>query len=127
MMEWTLAVLFIISAVLLVFSILKSSHALKIEQKQVDQIHISTMKEINALQDSIRNLELDIEVVMEEAGIQLTVEEKQFRREVLDLFKRNYSVSSIADMKQVAVSQIEQILIPFKRGKDERRKVANEN
>jgi len=126
-MEWTLAVLFIISAVLLVFSILKSSHALKIEQKQVDQIHISTMKEINALQDSIRNLELDIEVVMEEAGIQLTVEEKQFRREVLDLFKRNYSVSSIADMKQVAVSQIEQILIPFKRGKDERRKVANEN
>ncbi|MCM3728246.1 hypothetical protein M3226_21580 [Neobacillus cucumis] len=126
MMVWTLAGLFGISVLLLVISIYRTSQASKAEHKQIDLIHISTMKEINAIQDSIRNIELDIEVVMREAGVQLTSEEKVFMREVLDLANRNYSTESIADMKQVSVEKIEQMLAPYRTLK-EGRKVANEN
>ncbi|WP_309862307.1 hypothetical protein [Bacillus sp. SLBN-46] len=126
-MEWTLISLFVVSVLLLIFSILKTNHATKVEHKQIDLAHISTMKEINAIQESIRNMELDMEVVMKEAGVQLSSNEKLFTREVLDLYKRNYSVDSIAEMKQVTISEIEQLLIPYQHLKDEGRKVANEN
>ncbi|WP_223590669.1 hypothetical protein [Neobacillus bataviensis] len=126
-MEWTLAGLFVISAFLLIFSILKSTRAAKVEHNQIDLIHISTMKEINSLQESIRNLELDNVVLMKEAGVQLTSEEIVLKREVLDLFSRNYSLESIAEMKQVSVSDIEKIVAPYQGLKDEGRKVANEN
>ncbi|ETI68940.1 hypothetical protein [Neobacillus vireti] len=126
-MVWTLGGLFVISVLLLIISILKSTQVAKMEHNQIDVIHISTMKEINALQESIRNIELDIEVVMKEAGIQLSPEEKVFMREVLDLYKRNYSIESIAKQKQVEESEIEQRLAPFQKIKDEGRKVANEN
>ena len=127
LMEWTLISLFVVSVLLLIFSILKTNHAAKVEHKQIDLAHISTMKEINAIQETIRNMELDMEVVMKEAGVQLSSNEKLFTREVLDLYKRNYSVESIAEMKQVTISEIEQLLIPYQHLKDEGRKVANEN
>jgi predicted transcriptional regulator len=127
LMEWTLISLFVVSVLLLIFSILKTNHAAKVEHKQIDLAHISTMKEINEIHESIRNMELDMEVVMKEAGVQLSSDEKLFTREVLDLYKRNYSVESIAEMKQVTISEIEQLLIPYQHLKDEGRKVANEN
>ena len=55
------------------------------------------MKEINSIEDSIRDIELDIEVVMKEAGIQLSSDEKLLMREVIDLYRRNYSIESIAE------------------------------
>ncbi|MDF2855370.1 MAG: hypothetical protein K0Q87_1221 [Neobacillus sp.] len=128
MMEWTLAGLFVVSALLLIVSIYKSSHAAKVEHNEVNQIHISTMKEINAIQDSIRNIGLDIEVVMKESGIKLSSEEQVFMREILDLYKRNYSIESIAGMKQVSESQIEQMLAPYQQlEKDEGGLVAHAN
>jgi hypothetical protein len=126
MMEWTLAGLFGISIIMLVISISKTSKQSKAEHNQIDLIHISTMKEINAIQDSIRNIELDLEVVMKEAGVQLSPEEKVFMREVLDLTNRNYSTESIAEMKQVSVNELEKMLAPYRTIK-EGRKVANEN
>lgn len=126
-MEWTLTGLFVVSLLLLIFSILKTNHAANVEKKQIDLAHISTMKEINALQESIRNMELDMEVVMKETGVQLSTEEKVFTREVLDLYKRNYSIESIAEMKQVNENEIKQLLVPYQHLKDEGRKVANEN
>lgn len=126
-MEWTLAGLFLLSAILLTISLLKSNRAAKEEHKQIDLIHIATMKEINALQESIRNMELDMEVITMDAGIQLSAEEKLLKREVLDLYRRNYSIESIAEMKQVPESEIEQLLAPFQEVKDEGRAAANEN
>ncbi|MDQ1145749.1 hypothetical protein QE429_002576 [Bacillus sp. SORGH_AS 510] len=126
-MEWTLTGLFVVSLLLLIFSILKTNHAANVEKKQIDLAHISTMKEINALQESIRNMELDMEVVMKETGVQLSTEEIVFTREVLDLYKRNYSIESIAEMKQVNENEIKQLLVPYQHLKDEGRKVANEN
>ncbi|MDP4163056.1 MAG: hypothetical protein Q8898_08130 [Bacillota bacterium] len=126
-MDGTLTGLFVISALLLMFSILKSTRTAKIERNHIDQIHISLMKEINAVQESVRNTELDIEVAMGENGIHLTSDEKIFRRGVLDLFKRNYSMESIAETYNVSKTEIEQLLAPYQIVRDEGRKVANEN
>jgi hypothetical protein len=126
-MEWTLFGLFLLSALLLVFSIVKTYRDSKLEKKQIDLVHVSMMKEINSIQDSIRDIELDIEVVTKEAGIQLSAEEKLFMREVIDLYRRNYSIESIAEMKEVPVSEIEQLLTPYLKIKDEGGLVANAN
>jgi hypothetical protein len=126
-MEWTLFGLFLLSALLLVFSIVKTYRDSKAEKKQIDLVHVSMMKEINSIQDSIRDIELDIEVVTKEAGIQLSTEEKLFMREVIDLYRRNYSIESIAEMKEVPVTEIEQLLTPYLKIKDEGGQVANAN
>jgi hypothetical protein len=126
-MEWTLFGLFLLSALLLVFSIVKTYRDSKLEKKQIDLVHVSMMKEINSIQDSIRDIELDIEVVIKEAGIQLTADEKLFMREVIDLYRRNYSIESIAEKKEVPVSEIEQLLTPYLKVKDEGGLVANAN
>ncbi|MBY0148131.1 hypothetical protein [Neobacillus niacini] len=126
-MEWTLLGLFLLSALLLVFSIVKSVRDSKVEKKQIDLVHVSMMKEINSIQDSIRDIELDIEVVTKEAGIQLSAEEKLFMREVIDLYRRNYSIESIAEKKEVPVTEIEQLLTPYLKIKDEGGQVANAN
>lgn len=126
-MEWTLLGLFLLSALLLVFSIVKSVRDSKVEKKQIDLVHVSMMKEINSIQDSIRDIELDIEVVTKEAGIPLSAEEKLFMREVIDLYRRNYSIESIAEKKEVPVTEIEQLLTPYLKIKDEGGQVANAN
>jgi len=126
-MEWTLAGLFAISALLLIVSMLRSARTAKKERDQIDQIHISILEEINSLQKTIRNLELDQEVFMYEARIPMTYEEKVFMREVLDMYYRKYSVESIAELKKVTPNTIEKMLAPYQKVKDERRKVANES
>ncbi|MEH7013090.1 hypothetical protein V7087_20125 [Neobacillus niacini] len=126
-MEWTLFGLFLLSALLLVFSILKTYRDSKVEKKQIDLVHVSMMKEINSIQDSIRDIELDIEVVIKEAGIQLSADEKLFMREVIDLYRRNYSIESIAEKKEVSETEIEQLLTPYLKMKDEGGLVANAN
>jgi hypothetical protein len=126
-MEWTLFGLFLISAILLGFSLVKSYRDSKVEKKQIDLVHVSIMKEINSIQDSIRDIELDIEVVIKEAGIQLSADEKLFMREVIDLYRRNYSIESIAEKKEVPETEIEQLLTPYLKIKDEGGLVANAN
>ncbi|TDL75520.1 hypothetical protein E2R56_06865 [Rhodococcus qingshengii] len=126
-MEWTLFGLFLISAILLGFSLGKSYRDSKVEKKQIDLVHVSIMKEINSIQDSIRDIELDIEVVIKEAGIQLSADEKLFMREVIDLYRRNYSIESIAEKKEVPETEIEQLLTPYLKIKDEGGLVANAN
>jgi hypothetical protein len=127
LMEWTLAGLFGISALMLIISIIKGLRASKSEHKRIDIVHIAVTKEINEMQESIRNIGLDIEIIMKEAGIQLSPEEILLNREVLDLYKRNYSIESIAEKKQVTESEIRQMLANFLKTKDERGKVAHEN
>jgi hypothetical protein len=119
--------LFLLSALLLVFSIVKTYRDSKAEKKQIDLVHVSMMKEINSIQDSIRDIELDIEVVIKESGIQLSADEKLFMREVIDLYRRNYSIESIAEKKEVPETEIEQLLTPYLKVKDEGGLVANAN
>jgi hypothetical protein len=125
-MEWTLAGLFGVSALLLILSISKTFQASRAEHKRIDMSHISIMQEINNIQDSIRNIELEMEIVMKEAGIQLSSKELSFMREVLDLYKRNYSIESIAEKKQVTEIEIERLLAPYQSLKAGRGNVAYE-
>lgn len=126
MMEWTLILLIAISAVLLFVSIMSNRKVEKQKQKEIDMVHVAVMKDINNVHEQIRNLELDIEVVTKEAGVQLTPEEIIFKREVLDLYKRKYSIETIAQKKQVSESEIQQLLTPYLAAKDERSKLAHE-
>lgn len=125
-MEWTLASLFIVSVLLLIFSNFKSVQASKEERKAIEMVHISVKKEIYEVKDSIRDLGLQLEVISNEAGIKLSSDQIIFVLEVLDLYKRNYSLKSIAEEKQVPESEILRVLAPYRTSRDERRKVANE-
>ncbi|MFB5197657.1 hypothetical protein ACE198_22575 [Neobacillus sp. KR4-4] len=126
MMEWTIILLIAISAVLLIVSMASNRKVEKQKQKEIDLVHVAVMKDINNVQEQIRSLELDIEVVTKEAGIHLTPEEVIFKREVLDLYKRKYSIETIAQKKQVSESEIQQFLAPYLAAKDERSKLAHE-
>lgn len=126
MMEWTLILLIAISAVLLIVSIISNRNTEKQKHKEIDMVHVSVMKDINSVHEQIRNLELDIEVVTREAGIQLTPEEIIFKREVLDLYKRKYSIETIAEKMKATETEINQLLTPYLAAKDERSKLANE-
>ncbi|MEC5269872.1 hypothetical protein P9G49_12530 [Heyndrickxia coagulans] len=126
-MVWTLAILFAVSVVLLIISIFKTRNRAKEEKQELETVHLALMDEINHLKDGIQTLELEMEILEKEAGIQLSAFDKQFRLEVLDLYKRNYSIESIAGKKQVTQAEIEEILAPFMAAKNERSKVAGGN
>lgn len=126
-MVWTLAILFAVSVVLLIISIFKTRNRAKEEQQELETVHLALMDEINHLKAGIQTLELEMEILEKEAGIQLSAFDKQFRLEVLDLYKRNYSIESIAGKKQVTQAEIEEILAPFMAAKNERSKVAGGN
>jgi hypothetical protein len=126
-MESTLIILFVGSALLLIVSIILNFKASKQEHKQIDMVHMSLMKEINHVQALIRNNELDLEIFLKEAEINLSSEEIIFKREVLDLYKRKYSIESIAEKKQATETEINQHLAPYLTPVDERRDVAYEN
>jgi hypothetical protein len=126
-MERTLIILFGVAILLLIMSILLNRKASKQEHKEIDMVHMSLMKEINDVHESIRNIEIDIEIITKEAEIQLSSEEIIFKREVLDLYKRKYSIEGIAEKKQATETEINQTLAPYLTTKDERREVTHEN
>nr|WP_090852940.1 hypothetical protein [Litchfieldia salsa] len=126
-MEWTLAILFGTAVILLIISVLKTRQTSKDEQREIDMVHITMMNEITQIQDHIRHIELDAEITMREAGLQITLKERQVLREILDLYKRGYSLESIAAEKQLSEQETEQLLSAYLTPKDERRKVANES
>jgi hypothetical protein len=126
MMGWTLILLIGISAVLLIVSNISNRNAEKQKHKEIDMVHVSVMKDINNVHDLIRKMELDIEIVTREAGIQLSSEEMIFKREVLDLYKRKYSIETIAEKMQVTVTEINQLIAPYLAAKDGRSKIAHE-
>lgn len=62
-MEWTLAILFVVSALLFIISMSKSGRASKEKQNEIDMIHMAVMNEINDVKETIRDIELDINCV----------------------------------------------------------------
>ena len=72
MMEWTLAILFIVAIILFILSFAKTNQSSKQVEQQIDQISFSLMDEINKLQQQIRCLELDSEITAQKAGLNQT-------------------------------------------------------
>lgn len=74
----------------------------KAEQRELELYSVSFMEEINKLQQQMRNLELDNEILANQAGIDTTnKEQRELLRDALDLYKRGYSVTSIANEKEL--------------------------
>ena len=106
-MEWALAILLGAAIVLLILSFLKGKFEQSAEKKENDIFSISVMEEINQLQDQVRKIELDSEITAQESGISsITSEHRILVRELLDLYKRGYSLEGIAAEKELKEDQI---------------------
>ena len=115
LMEWAIALLFAAAVVLLILSFSKNNQQSKSFEKQLEETTFTYMEEINKLQEQIRNLELDSEIIAVQAGfVNGSGQQRILYREILDLYKRGYSAESIALKKQLSVDEIEQLLSPFK-------------
>jgi hypothetical protein len=113
-MVWAIALLFAAAVVLLILSYSKNNQQSKSFEKQLEETTFTYMEEINKLQEQIRNLELDSEIIAVQAGLLNGSGQRILHREILDLYKRGYSAESIALKKQLSVDEIEQLLSPFK-------------
>ncbi|TCJ04038.1 hypothetical protein [Cytobacillus praedii] len=126
-MGWMLGILFGAAIVLLILSFVQTKQsAAKIEQ-HIDQVSFSLMDEVNQLQQQIRNVEFDTEIIVHETKIFAdSPEHRTLLKEMLDLHKRGYSFESIATEKQLAKEEVENFLSPYIKTKDERSTDINE-
>lgn len=123
-MEIVLVVLFVVAALLLLVSFYKNKQAVKVEQREIDTVYMSMMEEITKLQNQIRSLELDAEITAQAVGI--SRDNQLLLRELLDLYKRGYTVEGIASKLNLDQEEVAELLAPYKTSKNEGRKVANE-
>lgn len=123
-MGWALVILFGVAVVLLVLSYRQTSKLAK-EEQQIERVSLSFMDEVYHLQQQIRNLDMDTEIIAQETGVLNGSSEKRLLvREVLDLYRRGYSFDSIASKKQLPKNEVKAMLSPYMKENDERRKVA---
>lgn len=126
-MEWALFILFVAAVTLLILSFMQTRKSAK-EQQTVEHVSMSFMDEAFKLQQQIRNLELDIEILAQEAGVMGgSTEKRLLLREVLDLYKRGYSFESIATKAELKKEEVETMLSPYIKSNDERGKASNES
>ncbi|MFE4141870.1 hypothetical protein ACFX4I_08325 [Peribacillus sp. YIM B13472] len=125
MMEWALIILFAAAVLLFILSFIKKD-SVKVDS-QLEQVAITFGDEMNVLQEKIRNIEIDAEITVQEAGLlAMSSERRNLLREVLDLHKRGYSFESIALKTKQTENEIEGLLTPYIKTKSERRNVAND-
>ena len=125
MMEWALAILFGAAVILFILSFIKTDSP-KVED-HLEKISLTFGEEVNQLQEKIRTLEIDAEITAQEAGIlAASSEQRILLREVLDLHKRGYSVESIAMKTGQNTNEIERLIAPYVKTKQERGRVAND-
>lgn len=128
MMEWAFIILLVTAALLLVLSFYQLKKSSKEEQRQLDTMYFSLNDEIVKLQQQVRELELDKEVMEHAANPQLiSFEERVLLREMLDLYKRGYTMDGIAANKNIDRNKVEDMLTPYISIRDERGVAANES
>lgn len=126
-MKIALVVLFSTAVVLLLISLLKLRKQTKEEKKQLDTYYSVFLDETNKLQEQIKKLELNEEVTAQEAGIMpYNSEERQVMVKMLDLYKRGYSMKSIASQTKLTEEEVTQLLTPYEGPSQRRRKAAND-
>ena len=126
-MEWTIVILFAAALLLLILSFVKAKQSSKTVDQQIEELSYSFTNEIKQLQQQIHNMELDAEITAQEAGILPgTSKQRLLLREVLDLYKRKYSFESIAQRTQLTTYEVEHLLTPYLKAKNEGSNVTNE-
>lgn len=124
-MQFAVLSLFLVAALLLIFSYIKNRQFSKQEQREIDTIYMSMMDEVTKLQSQIRNLEIESEITAQKAGI--SREELVLLRDSLDLYKRGYTIEGIAGKMKLEVVEVEQLLTPYMTTKNEGRTIENES
>ncbi|MGG3914798.1 hypothetical protein [Rossellomorea vietnamensis] len=124
-MGWAIAILFGSAVVLLIFSFIKTTQTNSKLEQQIEHVSISVLNEVHELEKQLRNIQLDAEITAQQAGAAPAVsEERELLREMLDLYKRGYSVESIAGKTKLKTNEVERMLAPFMAQKAERGLVA---
>ncbi|WP_077212978.1 hypothetical protein [Bacillus dakarensis] len=123
-MEWALTILFCIAAGLLIWSTIKAKQDQRAKQREMDTSYVALMEEITKLQKHVRSVELDGEITAQVAGI--SGEERALLRNLLDLYKRGYTVEGIAANLEISENEVKRLIAPYMSSKGERRKVAND-
>ena len=103
----------------------KNKQATKIEQREIDTVYMTIMEEITKLQNEIRVLTLENEILSQKVG--LSNDERELQRKLLDLYNRNFKVEVMAAKLKLETSEVEKLLAPYTSLKQEGRKVANES
>jgi predicted PurR-regulated permease PerM len=118
-MLWTIAILFVAAILLLIISFVKTSQSAKTVENQIDSVSFAFKDEIYKLQQQIKNVELDAEITAQEAGVSTTSSDRNLLKEFLSLYKRGYSVDSIAEKTQQPRDDVQRLLAPYIKTKDE--------
>ncbi len=128
MMGWAIAILFGAAILLLILSFVKTKKSAKEAEQQMEQVSFTFMDELYKLQQKIRNIEIDAEITATEAGLLAgsSSDHRLLLREVIDLQRRGYSIESIAAKKQMTQNEIQSLLAPYTKTKDEGGKVTND-
>ncbi|WP_299739922.1 hypothetical protein [Rossellomorea sp. y25] len=125
MMGWAIAILFGTAVVLLILSFIKTTQTNSQLEQQIEHVSISVLNEVHELEKQLRNIQLDAEITAQQAGVALAgSEERTLLREMLDLYKRGYSIESIAGKTKLKPNEVEHLLAPFRAQKAERGLVA---
>lgn len=126
-MGWMLGIIFVAAIVLLILSFFQTKQSTAKLEQHIDQVSFTLMDEVNQLQQQIRNVEFDTEIIVHETGILVdSPEHRTLLKEMLDLQKRGYSLESIAAEKQLTIEEVENHLSPYITTKDERSNDKNE-
>ncbi|MGN1402188.1 MAG: hypothetical protein ACI4XL_11885 [Bacillus sp. (in: firmicutes)] len=111
-MVWALAILLGAAVVLLIISFIISGKNSS-QEEEANAYFASTMKEINQIQEKTRNIELDLEILAQATG--MNNEQRVLQRQLLDLYKRKYSLETISLKLNVHRDDVEKMLAPYKK------------
>ncbi|GAF63182.1 hypothetical protein [Alkalihalobacillus trypoxylicola] len=118
-------ILLSLAIILLIVSFFVSNNKAK-EEERMEQFSVSFMEEIQGVQNQMRNLELDTEMLAKDAGVNIGSErDRKLRRDLLSLYKRGYSYEGIAKEKRMPQDEVESLLKPYVRSNGEGSKVVN--
>ncbi|MFI8686880.1 hypothetical protein [Rossellomorea sp. NPDC077527] len=124
-MGWIIAILFGTAVVLLILSFVKTTQSNSKLEQQIEHVSISVLNEVHGLEMQLRNIQLDAEITAQQAGAApADSEERDLLREMLDLYKRGYSIDSIAGKTKLKPNEVESLLSPYMTQKTERGLVA---
>ena len=126
-MEWALAILLAAAVVLLILSFYISSKTTQEQKRENEVLSATFIKEVNQLKDQISSIELDLEIIAHEAKINSSSEQRIVLREVIDLYRRKYSLKTIAAKTNLSENEIEKMIEPFKTIKPKRGNIADES
>ena len=113
-MEWALAIIFSLAAVLLCVSLWMMRKDSSDQREQIDMYFVSMLEENRRLQEQLRKVELDGHITVQQTNaLPMDSKERELLRELLDLALRGYSVRTMAEKTGLKEGEINGLLAPY--------------